>query len=96
MIETRVFRNRLQVKDGLQKLLIGDGKILNIAEDRSGLGRIDIWYEAKGDLLTQHTSTFVVVGTGQVVPEGFDHMGTVVMQSGLVWHIYRLFECEVC
>lgn len=29
-----------------------------------------------------------IVGTGHGVPEKLDHVGTAVMPSGLVWHLY--------
>jgi hypothetical protein len=96
MIETRVFRQRLMVKSDLQGLLVGHGKIIHLAEDRQGLNQIDIWFESTGDDKKLHASKFAVVGTGDRVPYGFEHVGTVVMKNELVWHIYRQFECPIC
>ena len=70
---------------------LGDCKIVHVAEDRQGLGVLDIWFEND---LEQHGEipairTMLVAGTGTMFPEDYEHVGTVVMQSGFIWHILR-------
>lgn len=88
-----VLRDQLRIISGIQDLRVADdAKILHAAEDRQGLGRIDIWFEQEeepGKITKQPLNAFRVIATGEPFQDGWDHLSTVVMKSGLIWHIYR-------
>lgn len=67
-----------------------DVKILHFAEDRHGLDRIDMWVQDDPDAAGSELEHryFRILGTGQRVPVGYTHVGTVVMKNNLVWHVY--------
>jgi len=64
---------------------------LHFGED--GLGDLCMWHEVETDSEKSTIINYelIVYGTGESIPENENvwHYGTVVMKSGLVWHIYR-------
>ncbi|WP_329597767.1 hypothetical protein OIE43_18850 [Streptomyces pseudovenezuelae] len=80
----------------------GDPQVRNIHSDpvkvaaaRLGVGEnaqhvVDFW--AEGYLEEAGTDrTFLVVGTGQPIPDGARHWGTTDRTpDGLVWHLYEI------
>lgn len=83
-----IYREQLKIQDEPQRIMLNGGKILCLAEDREGLGRIDVWYEVPV-IETRSPASFRIVGTGQPFENGWNHVGSVVMSNGLVWHVYR-------
>lgn len=69
---------------------IGDeAEVLHIAEQH---GRLTMWVAYVGD--KQHQSRkFAVYPTGTETlpePDVAQHMGTVLMSDGLVWHVFEI------
>lgn len=66
------------------------GKPLAIAED--GTESLCAWWEVQDPeaepTAVEGRSTFCVIGTGWDVPDGFQHVDTVVTRWGYVWHLY--------
>ena len=51
---------------------------------------IEFWAE-HDDTRAQQSRTFVVVGTGHLIPDGAVYVGTAPRtREGLVWHLYEL------
>jgi hypothetical protein len=68
-----------------QILLPIDKKILHVGEEQD-----QIYFWAEVDLFNPtETRTFTIIGTGWAVPPDHDYRGTVVLQSGFVWHLYE-------
>lgn len=66
------------------KLPVGS-KLLHIAMQA---GSICAWFEVDAVGETTEKRSFVIVGTGHMVPEGTSHVGTV-LDGIFVWHIYE-------
>ena len=90
-----ILREQLKIQDEPQELRLFGGKILHLQEDRQGLGRIDIWFETPTVPTNQALPRFRSVGTGHEFENGWNHVATVVMSSGLVWHVYREFVWQI-
>lgn len=90
-----ILRQQLKIQDEPQPLQLFGGKILHLQEDRQGLGRIDIWFETPSLPNDKALTHFRIVGTGHEFENGWNHVGTVVMSSGLVWHVYREFVWQI-
>lgn len=91
MPERVVYRETLQPDFRAQPIDVGNGKIIHVEQGRNGSGRIDIWFEVDIHEFNagNNARNFKIIGTSHVVPEGYTHVGTVVMRDGLVWHIYQ-------
>jgi hypothetical protein len=51
---------------------------------------IEFWAE-HDDALPEVARTFVIVGTGHLVPEGASYVGTAPRtRDGIVWHLFEL------
>lgn len=49
-----------------------------------------VWFEVD-TLAEAEERTFIVVGTGQAIPDGATHVGTAAVLGGaLVWHLYEV------
>ena len=42
-------------------------------------------------VMTSHSRTFVVAGTGHPIERIQRYIGTVQMPSGLVWHVFEVY-----
>lgn len=51
-------------------------------------GMVEFWAESDPDD-EPRDYRFIVVGTGHLIPEGAEYVGTAVAEYGLVWHLYR-------
>lgn len=92
-MSNNVLRAQLRVIDDPQVIEMGvHAKILHCAEDRQGLGRIDIWFQDEITPTFVRKSRFVVVGTGHPFPNGYEHIQTIVMKNQLVWHVFRVID----
>lgn len=68
---------------------IGAGKVLLVASQYGDPGEVQVWTEESADIGIRPTREATVIGTGQAVPDGHEHIGSVVTMSGaLVWHVY--------
>lgn len=90
-----ILREQLEVHPNAQPIQMGSGKILHLAEDRDGQGKIDIWFEPGLSALDRAPTMFRIIGTGQEFENGWDHVATVVMKDGMVWHVYREFVWQI-
>lgn len=88
-----VLRLRLRMTASRQTFAVGNSPILHVAEDRQGLGQLDMWYQSSNGIFGDHGDyrDFLVVGTGETFPDGFEHVDTVVMRDGLVFHVFKEF-----
>ena len=71
---------------GVQHLLVPRGG-RPIAMKMQGAA-LKLWLENDLDEVEQERIRFAVIGTGQEVPEGLEHVETVVAGEA-VWHLYR-------
>lgn len=90
----RLLRHRVYVTDQPQVRNIHSDP-LHVAAERLGVGDhaphvVDFW--AEGFLEGPGTDrTFLVVGTGQPIPDGARYWGTTGRTpDGLVWHLFEL------
>lgn len=62
-------------------------KVLYVAEQ---YGNLTMWVEQPTMNHMSENRIFQVYGTGHLIPDNNDvHVGTVLMSSGLVWHVYE-------
>lgn len=86
-----VFRESIRIAPEPQCVLIGRSHITHVAQGRNSKDRIDIWFELDADYertLDEASRFVVVVPTGTRIPDDYLHIGTVVCDDDLVWHIY--------
>lgn len=86
-----VFRESMRISPEPQCVLIGRSHITHVAQGRNSKDRIDIWFELDADYertLDEASRFVVVVPTGTRIPDDYLHIGTVVCDDDLVWHIY--------
>ncbi len=79
-----IFKYDLMI--GYNALYLPDGyTVVHVAEQ---YGNLSMWVEHTiGNLASSRT--FNVYGTGHPIPDDRAvHVGTVLMSSGLVWHVY--------
>jgi hypothetical protein len=72
---------------GYNSLYLADGyKVLHVAEQ---YGNLTMWVDQTiGNSASYRT--FNVYGTGHPIPDdNAVHVGTALMSSGLVWHVYE-------
>ena len=88
-----VHRDYLSITPAVQTKRIGQGMLLHAAEDRQGLGRIDIWYEVDTNVPTPVLArNFVIIQTGETLTlPGYTYFTTVVMANGQIFHIYAQY-----
>ena len=88
-----VHRDYLSITPAVQTKRIGQGALLHAAEDRQGLGRIDIWYEVDTNVPTPVLArNFVIIQTGETLTlPGYTYFTTVVMANGQIFHIYAQY-----
>ena len=72
---------------GYNSLYLPDGyKVVHIAEQ---YGNLTMWVE-QSIQNSPNYRTFNVYGTGHQIPDdNAIHVGTALMSSGLVWHVYE-------
>lgn len=92
-----IIREQLDVAARIQHLDLGAGaKVVHCAESRDGRGMLDIWAEVGIDKLLKDPArvpvytSFYVAATGDPTDDNMRWLSTVVMKSGLVWHIHQL------
>lgn len=86
-----VLRESIRISPEPQCVLIGKARVVHTAQGRSHKGRLDIWFEIDADYerTLEEASRYVfVVPTGQRMSDEYIHVGTVVCDNDLVWHIY--------
>lgn len=73
---------------GYNSLYLPDGyKVVHVAEQ---YGNLTMWVEQPAMQHSARAHTFNVYGTGQQIPDDRAvHVGTALMNSGLVWHVYE-------
>ena len=105
--QQRVLRYRIEVQD--KPVVLPAGKVLLVVKERqdifSTFGHLEVWIQAETlvgwpDVRTQGTTGAVgtqellIVGTGHLVPDGAEHVGSTV-DGPFVWHVYRMPAPEV-
>ena len=72
---------------GYNSLYLADGyKVVHVAEQ---CGSLTMWVEQTIGNSSSYR-TFNVYGTGHQIPDdNAVHVGTTLMSSGLVWHVYE-------
>jgi hypothetical protein len=64
-----------------------DSKIVHVDEQ---YGQLYAWIEVNSDQVPGYLRQFNVYGTGHYITNvGDTHIASVVMTSGLVWHVYE-------
>ena len=91
---TRIYKYEFEPDDHVDIQLPQGARILHVAEQNPG--RLTIWAEgAEGGDSETVPVRLLVRGTGHAAPTLlFDHFGTVLMRSGLVWHVYGPRGCK--
>lgn len=94
--DQRILRYNIGVSD--DPIEVPAGPILHVAPQRfpGSPGRLELWIQTKTmstfpNSAPLGTQTILTLPTGRTVPEGADHLATV-LDHGLVWHIYRYTE----
>lgn len=82
-----IFKYDLMI--GYNSLYLPDGyKVVHVAEQ---YGNLTMWVEQPAMQHSAGTHTFQVYGTGhQISDDRAVHVGTALMTSGLVWHVYEV------
>lgn len=90
----RILRENIGL-DTTEVILPCHSTILHVAPCRSGDERIDVWFltpEHKDPSHYREGYAIHVAGTGHVIPTDAvrtnDYVGTCVMPSHLVWHVF--------
>lgn len=82
----RVLKWRIPVDDRPHP--IGPGQVLLVA-CQFGPEEVQVWTEEDHEPLAAEQRQAIVIGTGQRVPDGYEHLGSVIAAGGvLVWHAY--------
>lgn len=67
---------------------IGAGPVVHVASQYGRTDVVQVWTEE--DAQGHDLAGFYVIGTGHSIPEGTEHVGSVVVAGGhLVWHVYQ-------
>ena len=54
-------------------------------------GRPCLWIEQDVEAIGARTLRWAILGTGQEIPRGYEHLGTFLLNDGeFVWHVFRL------
>jgi hypothetical protein len=88
----KILRKNLEVTDYQTLRIYADDRIASVAPCRSGEERIDIWWIEADTLSSTRDRGIYIVGTGHRMPDvlsGGVFLGTCVMSSGLVWHVFE-------
>lgn len=92
----RILRENIRVTDYQSLILVADAEILHAAPCRSGREYIDLWHtDPEIPEHGERTVGIYIVGTGHRMPVALvidvehRHLGTCVMPSGLVWHVFE-------
>ena len=94
----KIFKYPLVVTDEQQILLPPGSRILSVAEQ---FGTLCAWALVDATLSASIVYTFRIVGTGNPMPLAFRKLhenvfvGSVVMTSGFVWHVFHDLVDEV-
>jgi len=83
-------RYMIEVNDEHQQFPAG--KVLHLSEQRGRSGPehlIEVWIEVETPV--SDLQTVQVIGTGQPIPDGAEHLATT-LDGSFVWHLYRLKE----
>lgn len=76
----------------LREVVLADGRVHEIAGrvlhvGTRGESGVEVWVQSNPLLVDR----YVVLGTGDLVAPGWEHVGTAITPSGaLVWHLFRV------
>jgi len=87
MISNVIHKHKLQQVDFQTLTLSLDSAVLKVAEQD---GELTVWV-LKGTQESKCTVEFMILGTGQNISvdmNRYEHLDTVLMSSGLVWHVF--------
>lgn len=79
----RIYRHEVPVDDRFHTVAI-QGTPLHVACRRTLT--VEFWAPWSDDLEPRQR-TFIVVGTGQSMPDDLSYRGTALAPNGLVWHL---------
>lgn len=86
----RVLKWTVEVDDEFHS--IGDGRIVHVDSQFGERDRVQVWTEQEvSGPVVKAARQARVFGTGQPIPDGFEHIGSVIPVSAsghLVWHVY--------
>lgn len=86
---TRILRTSFPASAAANIALESPVLALHCAPARTGGEVIDVWYVDHDEEPTSERVVFDVYGTGHPLPDHPGHyVGTCVMPSGLVWHVF--------
>jgi hypothetical protein len=80
-----VFKYLVPLEDEVVKIDMPTGAVLRHVASQGSMPTM--WFEVDPEAASE-LRQFKVIGTGHVVPEGWDYIGTV-MTGVFVWHIYE-------
>ena len=86
-----VFKFPLQPTNGLHLISVnGPSRVVACAKQH---GLLYVWIEQDdaGERPDPQAILLQVFGTGQLIPPGYDHRGTVLI-GPFVWHVYQLMD----
>lgn len=95
----KILRQTLKITDYQAIQVPDDSEILSVANSRTRSDReIDIWYLTADETMQYpQTCGIYIIGTGNPLPLNLaivvigkrQFLGTIVMPSDLVWHVFR-------
>ena len=86
MARRTIFKYPLMLTANPQIIGMHKGAVIRHVAEQAGSPTIWVENSAKAEMVSR---TFIVVGTGHVIPEGGEYIGTVQLPP-FVWHIYEV------
>lgn len=84
-----VHRHRIGICDyNVPITCCGSAKVIHVGLKHGEADSVQLWVEQAEPALELTERRFRVFGTGQPIPEGYHHKGTVVA-GPFVWHLYE-------
>lgn len=69
--------------------IVGGGPVLHVASQFGSSDEVHIWTEEVAEFDSKRLAQ--IVATGQVIPDDYIHLGSVIVQGGhLVWHVVQV------
>ncbi|WNM72457.1 hypothetical protein SEA_MOSSY_78 [Gordonia phage Mossy] len=88
----------INIDSGPQTLHIGDANVLLITEGPESSKTLNVYYEVDTESYEKFRKTvtiFYVIGIGEQVPEEAKHVGSLVLRTKDVFHIYQKIGVEI-